>query len=181
MPGQPKLQALEAYMQEEGREDQFWDMIAAGEPMKDIAARFRGFLKEAPEFPSRQFMYHWIRNDEDRHEFFKKLRKAQADDVFDQVHDLLFPDDDADLPASSFAVNLLKQRRQYLEKRAAQFAPEDYSENQTQKHEVNLNLGGLYLEELRNRGSMPARDEPEAIEADYEVEDADRQALPADS
>lgn len=59
MPGEPKLRKFEQHLENLGGEDVLFDILATTSRVEDVAEHFRGFLPNAPEFPSRNWLYRW--------------------------------------------------------------------------------------------------------------------------
>lgn len=170
MPGNPKMQAFERHLEKLGGDEVIFDQIAAGTPIREIAEQFRGFLDGAPEFPSRTWMYTWIHRYPEREEAWEEAKRVASHALVEQAEDIL--ENDGVAPVSSAEMSWLKERAGHKKWIASQFNKKHYGEDKESVN-VNVDVGTLHLDALRQKGSMGER---QVEEADYELlEDAEEE------
>lgn len=170
MPGYPLRTRFEAHVESLGGDEVVFDQIAGGATMEEVAASFRGFIEDRPDFPSRQWMYTWIHaGGEEREEAWKEAKEIAAHALVDEAGEIL--ENDGKAPVTSAEMQWLKQRANHAKWKAERFNPGEYGEEK-QGVEVNLDVGNLHLDALRQAGRMelaPGEQEDRMIEAEAEV------------
>lgn len=172
MPSRPKLRQFERHIENLGGDHVVFDQIAAGDTMEEVASSFRGFLKGAPEFPSRSWMYVWIHHGgEERERAWQRAKETASHALVERAGEILEnegPDGEPMPPATSAEASWLKQRAEHAKWLAGKFNEDDYGEKKDETN-VNISVADLHLDALRSAGSMEGR-ETEAVEGrDYEL------------
>lgn len=174
MPGNPKMQAFERHVEDLGGDHVVFDQIADGKIMEDIAASFRGFYEAAPEFPSRSWIYTWIHRTEERERRWQEAKELAGHNLREDARKILENRDpetgEPTPPKTSVEQKWRKDLSDDLKRHAGQLNPKEYGDKGPDLN-VNVDVGTLHLDALRQKGSMGER---QVEEADYELlEDGD--------
>lgn len=178
MPGQPRRAKFEEYIRLIGEDHPrhpdwvVFDHIAEGKTMRETAETFQGFLEGDPDFPSRSWMYVWIHDNEEREERWEEAKRIGSHNIEEDAEEMV---EDAD-PVTGADVSYLKLLAERKDRRAAAYNPETYGDKKDEP-QLQLSIGELHLNDLRQLGSMAddeqieGGEEPEMIEAEAEVVD----------
>lgn len=170
MPGAPLRTRFEAHIEALGGDEVVFDQIAGGATMEEVASSFRGFLDDRPDFPSRQWMYTWIHaGGEEREQAWKEAKRIAAHIHMEEAGEIL--ENDGQAPVTSAEMSWLKERAGHKKHLAETFNSDMYGEEQ-QGVNVNLDIGSLHLQALRQAGRMelaPGDQEERMIETEAEV------------
>lgn len=146
MPGYPKRTAFNVFVAENELEDEIFERIASGESPERLSKALG---------TSRRMLYHWLERDEtgERRKRWDAAMKASAEAHVERSHNLLrktVRKGSAVTAPHVTAVNSLVNFERWL---AGVKNPEKYGEK-TAGVSVNVNLGALHLDALRQAGSM---------------------------
>lgn len=159
----PKLRKLAADIEAAGGDDYIFDLIADGVPMKRIAEPFG---------VSRPMLYQWRDlqpHREERRARWEAAMKASAEAKLEEGEEIL----DECSGSTSPEVQLANSRANYKMKIAEMRDPDRFGKKAGEVN-VNLNIGQLHLDALRQLGHMDKRPQLEAgpvVEAVLEGDD----------
>lgn len=180
MAGQPLKQACHAAL--DRNEEEIFERLAAGEFVTNLC---RDYLQSAYEDagkgePNNYTFYSWLDAAPGRRERFDRVREAAADALAEESVRIV---DEAreDGVASTAEATLAKEQGRARRWIASKLNRAKYGDNPNAGVNVNLDIGALHLEALREAGSMelaPARGstpaerlEARTVEANSEIED----------
>lgn len=147
VPGQPKLRALAAAIEEAGGDDVIFDQVADGTYLTRIAEEWD---------VSSQLLRKWVRLDPERERRYEAAKRASADALVEDAGSVL----DRASVASSAHVQKAKSQAEFKRWLASKRDRQQYGDDAAQVS-VNLNLGELHLDALRQRArvvEIPATD-----------------------
>ncbi len=161
MPGKPVLRNLNKIVQSQGGDAVLLDLIAEGRTISSIMDEYD---------LHRTMFYQWIYSGGDeRAAAYAEAKRQAADKHVEDAQDILDGTEDGDVPQPVFSpadVALRKARANFRQWLAAHRDPETYGERKVDL-EVNVSIGSLHLDALRQHGRMP---DAEPVDADFEVE-----------
>jgi hypothetical protein len=161
--GRPVLNALAAQIEEAGGDEVILERIAAGEFLTTIAQDWS---------VSRQLLYSWIRLREDRTEAYKVAKRLGADGLVEAAADDL---ENASVASSQhFARD--KAKSEFKKWLATKRDREQYGETPPQTN-VNLNLGLVHLQALREGARVEQPEELEILDAEEPALDSPGQGV----
>lgn len=144
------MSAFEAHIASLGGDDAVFEHIANAEKMEDVAARFRGFIPEKPEYPSRSEIYNWIKNGgPERRARWVEAKEIAAYNLADDAEDELRKADATHQAGVSKAKAIAGMKWN----KAQVFNRKDFGEEQAGPL-VSLNVGQLHMEALQAGGGM---------------------------
>lgn len=140
MAGRPVLRKMRQDIERAGGIGYICTLIADGYTMKRIGQRFG---------VSRQLIYHYINEDEERRRRFDEARAASADTLIDDT----LEDLEAPLPPGAGSAEVaLRNSRANFKKWLAGIRNDLYSPKTGEGVNVNVNLGTQHLDALMKRG-----------------------------
>lgn len=162
MSANPILTEMERQIAEQGGDDVIFDRVAAADAIKDIMADYGR---------DRTFFYRWLKNGEGRKEAYEAAKKLSAHALVEDGMDLL----DNGLAYTPADVSRLQHRANYRKWLAGVRSRDEYGDAPQGKIDINLQIGQLHLDALRQAGLPPALP---AAPAQLEAQDADFEVLP---
>ena len=162
MPGKPVLRNLNKIVQAAGGDCVLFDLVAEGQSVGSIMAEYD---------LHRTMFYQWIYSGgEQRAAAYAEAKRISAEKHVEDAGDILDGTEHGATPEPVFSpadVALRKARAHFRQWLAAHRDPETYGEQKAQM-EINVSVGSLHLDALRQHGRMP-----EPVDADFEIEGGD--------
>jgi hypothetical protein len=142
LAARPHLAALTKAIAKAGGDEVIFDQIAAGLPMRAVAEPF-GY--------SRQMIYAWIHaGGDERRAKWREAKELASHVLVDEAGEIL----DGEVPITSAHASHLKARAEHRRWLAGVWNRKDFG-TEDGKIDVNLNIGSLHLDALRQAGSRP--------------------------
>lgn len=152
MAGRPLLRTLEYKIEEAGGDEIVWDLIRSGMWVKDVAEEFGVHYKT---------LMAWVRRGGDERVAAYEQAKSESADALVERGAVTLENADETLSSSVQKANAIAN---YLKWLAGKRDKTQYGDGpQTQ---INVDLGGLHLNALREAGQLQRATEPEAIPAE---------------
>jgi hypothetical protein len=164
MSANPILTKMEQQVTEQGGDDALFDRVAGAESIQSIMASF-GL--------SRTFFYRWLKNAPGRKDAYEAAKKLSAHALVEDGMYLL-DNGQAFTPAD---VSRLQHRANYRKWLAGVRSRDEYGDAPQGKIDINLQIGQLHLDALRQAGLPPALP---AAPGQLPAQDADYEIVPAD-
>lgn len=169
--GQPFKRACYAAL--DAREEEIFDRLRGGNYVTRIAADVLAdtYEEAGKDEPSTYYFYAWLDAEEGRRERFDRARRSAADAMAEDSVRLL---DDAreEGVRSTAEATLARAQSSSRQWFAGKLNRERYGEGKQAGVEVNLSLGELHLEALKEHGHMGPDPEKER-----QLQEADRRAV----
>ena len=164
MPGKPVLRNLNKIVQAAGGDHVLFDLVAEGRSVGSIMAEYD---------LHRTMFYQWIYSGGDeRAAAYAEAKRISAEKHVEDAGAILDGTEHGNTPEPVFSpadVALRKARAHFRQWLAAHRDPETYGERKVDM-EVNVSIGSLHLDALRQHGKMS---DVEPVNADFEIEGGD--------
>lgn len=155
MTDKSRAEKFDEYLTEHDLEDEPFRILAEGRPVREIAERFKGFIPDEPDFPSRSWIYMWVgAGGDERRRKWDRAKEIASHSILEDVDEEIW---DAN-PMSGAEVSHLRLKAARAEARAKAFNPDVYGDRPPETN-VNLNVGQLHLDALKAHGSMAEPDQ----------------------
>ena len=151
LTGQPIARRLAGRIEADGGSSAVIDRVADGETMVDIAKEYN---------VSRSTLMRWVKKDEARHDAYKLAKSESADALVEEAGEIL---DDASTKSGP-DVQKARSRAEHRRWVASKRDRAQYGDDAKALVAVNLDLGSLHLDALRQVGHMDQVSEVELLE-----------------
>lgn len=144
-------------------EEQIFQWLEDGKYLRDLAKKLKCNHGD---------LYRWLAEGElgqdgktARQRRWNEAKKIRAAVLLEEARDLL----ETAKPATSAEANLIKTRVNHLQFEAAKLSPDEFGDKQPQQ-QINLDIGSLHLDALRQYGKLTPSDWEEPVPLPKEAE-----------